>query len=160
MYSDRYLDGDLYGERLATWTERLQRDERRFVTLIAEDMDRAIGFVHLVLDADPTWGAHVDNLHVAHSAQRRGLGSLLLDRAARIVLERRPASGIWLWVLEGNADAKAFYLARGGALRDRQLSPPPGGDPANLQGQPWRVRVVWPDAKALLVERFSREERV
>ena len=152
MYSDRYLDGDLYDERLATWTERLRRDERVHVTLIAEDGNRSIGFAHLILDAHPTFGAHVDNLHVVGSEQRRGIGSILLDHVAQIVIERRPGSGVWLWVLEGNTDAQAFYVARGGELRDQELSPAPGGNLANLHGTPMRVRVVWPDPTRLLRE--------
>ena len=143
MYSDRYLDGDLYADRLVTWTERLRRDASVYFTLVAEDEDSAIGFVHLVLDADPTWGALVDNLHVAHSAQRRGVGSVLLDGAAAIVRERRGESGMYLWVLEGNVDAQKFYVAKGGMLRDRELAAPPGKDARNLNGEVKRIRVSW-----------------
>ena len=150
MYSDRYLDGDLYAERLAVWTERLRRDARRYFTLVAEFQDRPVGFAHVALDADPAWGALVDNLHVAHSEQRRGVGSLLMDRVAGMVIDRRPGSGIYLWVLDGNEDAKAFYVARKGVLRDREPSAPPGNDPGNLEGAPQRVRVTWSDPASLL----------
>jgi predicted N-acetyltransferase YhbS len=94
-YSDHYLDGDLDADRLAVWTERLHRPDCTF-TLLAERKDHPVGFVHVVLDADSTWGALVDNLHVAHSLQRNGIGTLLLDRAARITIQRRPGSGIYL----------------------------------------------------------------
>jgi ribosomal protein S18 acetylase RimI-like enzyme len=149
-YSDRYLDGDLDGDRLAVWTERIKGDDRGAFTLLAERRDRPVGFVHVVLDADRTWGALVDNLHVAHSVQRSGIGTLLLDRAARTIIERRPGSGVFLWVLERNQPAQAFYLSRGGTLCGRELASPPGGDPRNLDGAPRKIRVAWSDPRALI----------
>jgi GNAT superfamily N-acetyltransferase len=151
MYADSYLDGDLYGDRLATWTEKLGRDPRHYFTLIAEEGTEAIGFAHVALDGDPTWGALVDNLHVSRSAQGKGVGSRLLDLVARQVIERRPGSGIYLWVLELNESATAFYLARGGTLRDSELSSPPGNDPRNLHGSPRRIRVAWKDPRSLFI---------
>lgn len=149
MYSDRYLDGNLYHDRLAVWTEKLARDPRHYFTLIAEDAERAVGFAHVELDGDAKWGALVDNLHVSHEAQRKGIGSLLLDRVARQVIGRRPGSGIYLWVLELNEPATAFYVSRGGVLRDSELSSPPGKDPRNLHGSPRRIRVTWSDPATL-----------
>src|SRR6266511_3235217 len=99
-YSKRYLDGNLDADRLAVWTERMNAHDGRHFTLLAEHEDLPIGFVHVALDADPRWGALVDNLHVTTAVQRSGVGTLLLDRAARIILERRPSSGVYLWVLE------------------------------------------------------------
>ena len=150
-YSDRYLDGDLYAERLAVWTERMCKDDGGAFTVLAAHQDRAIGFAYVILDADPTWGALVDNLHVTHAAQRGGIGSLLLDRVARTTMERRPGSGIFLWVLEPNEAAQRFYVARGGALRDREPTTPPRGDPRNLAGAIRKIRVVWTDSTALLL---------
>jgi GNAT superfamily N-acetyltransferase len=150
MYSDRYLDGDLYGERLATWTSRLQRDGSVTFTLIAELDGQPIGFGHVVLDADRKWGALVDNLHVVHGVQGKGVGSLLLADIAKIVSERRPGSGLYLWVLELNTAAQGFYVSRHGALGDVEASPAPGNDPRNLEGATRRVRVTWPDPARLM----------
>jgi GNAT superfamily N-acetyltransferase len=148
-YSDRYLDGDLYGDRLAVWTERMSRDDGGSFTLLAEHQDRAVGFAHVILDADATWGALVDNLHVTYALQRSGIGSLILDRVARIIMERRPGSGIYLWVLEPNEAGQAFYVAKRGSLHDRAPTTPPGGDPQNLAGSVRKIRVVWQDPTAL-----------
>jgi len=153
MYSDSYLDGDLYAERLATWTDRIGRDPLVWFTLLAERAGEPLGFVHVNLDGDRRWGSHVDNLHVTQAAQGSGIGSRLLDRVARDVIERRPASGIFLWVLEQNEAAKAFYIRRNGVLADREPSPAPAKDPRNLHGSPWRIRVTWPDPTALLTSR-------
>ena len=149
MYSDRYLDGDLYSERLAAWTQKLGKDERVAFTLLAEQQDRAVGFAHVVLDADPTFGTLVDNLHVVHSAQGGGVGSLLLDRVAQRVIDQRPGSGIFLWVLEQNQAATGFYVSRKGILRDSEPSAAPGGDSRNLHGSPRRIRVTWSDPSTL-----------
>jgi GNAT superfamily N-acetyltransferase len=150
-YSDRYLDGDLYADRLAVWAERMSRADGGSFTVLAEHRDRAVGFAHVLLDADPTWGALIDNLHVTHAVQLSGIGSLLLDRVSRTIMERRPGSGIHLWVLEPNEAAQAFYVARRGELRDRAPTTPPRGDPANLAASVRKIRVVWPDPGALIL---------
>jgi GNAT superfamily N-acetyltransferase len=152
LYSDSYLDGDLYADRVAAWTDRLTRDPRHYFTLVAETEGRAMGFAHVSLDGDRKWGALVDNLHVSQSAQRGGIGSRLLDRVAAMVIERRLGSGIYLWVLEGNKPATAFYVSRHGVLRDSELASPPANDARNLIGSPRRVRVAWADPSSLLLE--------
>lgn len=149
-YLDRYLDGDLDGERLKVWTSRLTRVEDT-ITLLAEGEGPALGFVHVRLDDDPTWGALVDNLQVNSTEQRTGIGKRLLDAAARMVIRQRPNSGIYLWVLEQNTAAQAFYLARSGSVHGRELASPPGGDPRNLRGSPAKLRVVWADPTLLLL---------
>src|SRR6187549_2941734 len=150
MYSDRYLDGDLYAERLAVWTERMTQNAPDHFTLVADHDGRPVGFAHVALGADTVWGALVENLHVAHSMQRSGVGTLLLERVASMVSERQPHSGIFLWVLEQNEPAIAFYVARQGTLRDCEPSSPPGKDPRNLHGQPMRIRVTWSNPELLL----------
>jgi ubiquinone/menaquinone biosynthesis C-methylase UbiE/ribosomal protein S18 acetylase RimI-like enzyme len=149
-FSDFYLDGDLDGDRMSVWSERLSAGDQNAGTLIAERSGRAAGFVHVELDADPRWGALIDNLHVDRQVEATGVGTLLLEAAARFVAERRPGSTIYLWVLERNTRAQAVYLARGGRLIERQPAPPPGGDPRNLAGTPQGIRVAWPDPAALI----------
>jgi ribosomal protein S18 acetylase RimI-like enzyme len=150
-YSDSYLDGDVTADRLAHWTERLCRPDSSRVTLIAEDAGRLVGFGHVILDKDPVWGALLDNLHVAHGLKRRGIGTRLLDEAARAVIGAGPSSGLYLWVLEQNDAAQAFYQARGGRRSGRELVPAPGGDPTRLNGAPWGFRYAWSDPSVLLV---------
>jgi ribosomal protein S18 acetylase RimI-like enzyme len=151
MYSDAYLDGDLYADRLTAWTGKLAWDHRTHFTVLAEHDGRTVGFAHVALDGHEKWGALVDNLHVSHTVQRGGIGTLLLDHVARMVAEQRPGSGIYLWVLEQNTQAIAFYEARKGVLRDSEPSAPPGGDPRHLHGSPRRIRVTWGDPTVLLL---------
>jgi hypothetical protein len=58
--------------------------------------------------------------------------------------------GVYLWVLEQNVGAQAFYQTMGGACVERALAPAPGGDLARLNGNPCRLRYVWPDPNVLL----------
>jgi GNAT superfamily N-acetyltransferase len=147
-YSDAFLDGDVLADRLEMWTRRLEKADPRAHTILAEDGDRLIAFAHTVFDHDPTWGALVDNLHVAEGYKRRGLGSRLLALTARAVIER--GTGLYLWVLEQNVDAQTFYEARGGRRAGQALVPAPGGVASRLSDLPVGLRYAWPDPAVLL----------
>ena len=140
-FADAYLDGDVISDRLAVWSERLDEPDSRSHTVVAENDDHLIGFAHTQFEADPAWGALLDNLHVSHGAARRGIGGQLLAAAAAAVLERR--TGLYLWVLEQNVAAQAFYDARGGTLGDRAPAPAPGGVASRLAGSPLALRYAW-----------------
>ena len=73
--------------------------------------------------------------------------------AARAVLAERPGSGLYLWVLEKNVNARAFYDARGGTCVEARAVLPPGGDQARLNGKPIGLRYAWSDPSALLTGR-------
>ena len=147
-YADAFLDGDLVADRRAVWSARLAAPGRS-LTLLAEDGTGLAGFVHVVLDQDDRWGSLVDNLHVAHDRHRTGLGTALLTGAAEAVTDRAAASQVYLWVLEQNTAAQRFYRALGGTCVEKVPVPPPGGDPARLNGRPDKLRCVWPDAASL-----------
>jgi GNAT superfamily N-acetyltransferase len=147
-YADGFLDGEVGAERLAVWTQRMgRRDGTR--TIVVEDGNGLVGFAHSILDDDAQWGALLDNLHVAAALQRRGVGTRLLHLIGRAVDEARPASPLYLWVLEQNVDAQRFYAARGGRCVERIPVAPPGGDPARLVGEPMKLRYVWSRAAQL-----------
>jgi ribosomal protein S18 acetylase RimI-like enzyme len=149
-YSDAFLDHDVPRDRVAVWTERLHREHPDEYTLVAENNRGIVGFAHTILGDDPRWGALLENLHVAGSLHRSGVGTQLMLRTARVVLNRAPAQGLSLWVLEQNTAAQAFYTALGGTRVERALALAPGGDPARLTGSPSRLRYVWPDPDVLL----------
>lgn len=148
-YSDRYLDGDIGAERLSVWSGRLAGPTTDRVTLVATEAALVVGFIHVVFDADPAFGALVDNLHVAHPARQSGIGTQLLAAAARRVLEQRPGSVMYLWVQEQNTEALAFYLSRKGEPAGQEPIAAPGGDRRNLVGSPAKIRMVWPDPATL-----------
>jgi len=153
VYSDYYLDGDLNAERLAVWTKRLAQPVGATFTLTARQDDQLVGFVHAQLDADPSWGTLIDNLHVTRELQRMKVGSRLLHGAAKHVMEQRPQQGVYLWVLQTNRSAQAFYLSRGGRVCAREPVSPPGGDARNLNGTAEKLRVAWDDPSTLLLAR-------
>jgi hypothetical protein len=115
-YSDAFLDGDVVADRLEVWTQRLQAPDPRRCTILAEE-GRLVGFANTFFDHDPTWGA---------------------------LLARPEATGLYLWVLEQNRDAQAFYEACGAKCVDRHPVEPPGAIASRLNGSPLKLRYVWP----------------
>jgi ribosomal protein S18 acetylase RimI-like enzyme len=159
-YADAFLDGEVAGFLLDTWTTRLAAPDPLARTIVAElrrgdggDGDGAralVGLAHTVLDDDPAWGALLDNLHVAHGLKRHGVGTRLMSLTARAVIAARPGSGLYLWVLEQNDNARAFYEARGGTFVESRDVRAPADDPARLNGRPKGLRYAWPDPARLL----------
>jgi ribosomal protein S18 acetylase RimI-like enzyme len=147
-YADSFLDGDIEADRLAVWSQRLRHFDGSTHTVLAEDESGLIAFVHTVFEADQTWGALLDNLHVTHGQKRRGIGSQLLALTAHAVIERKTA--LHLWVLEQNVDAQAFYAAHGGRFVERAPALPPGGKPGWLSGSPIKLLCAWTDPAVLL----------
>jgi len=149
-YADAFLDGEVEADRRDEWSRRLQEPELgRTATILAEQGGSLLGFVHVIFDDDPTWGALVDNIHVAVAGQRSGLGTRLMTAAAEAVVERSAKSGLYVWVLEQNVPAQAFYQARGGRCVERAPAVAPGGVAGRLVGAPLKLRYVWPEAEAL-----------
>ncbi|HEX3510288.1 MAG TPA: GNAT family N-acetyltransferase [Solirubrobacteraceae bacterium] len=150
-YADRFLDGDVHGDRLAVWTKRLSAAHPDRCTILAEG-PALVGFANTYFDEDPQWGALLDNVHVAAARKRQGIGSRLLALTAAAVLERPAPTGLYLWVLEQNTAAQAFYGARGGRCVERAPVTPPGGVEDRLVGSPRKLRYVWPEPRVLAVK--------
>jgi ribosomal protein S18 acetylase RimI-like enzyme len=154
-FSDAFLDGDVAAYLLDRWTARFAAPDARARTILAElrrEGDSAVtvvGLAHTVLDDDPAWGALLDNLHVVYGLKRRRVGTRLMSLTAQAVLADRPGSGLYLWVLEQNTSARAFYEAGGTCVESRDVQPP-GGDPDRLNGRPRCLRYAWPDPARLL----------
>jgi GNAT superfamily N-acetyltransferase len=146
-YSDAFLDGEVDGDRLVAWTERLRELDPRNQTIVADGGDGLVAFAHTVFEDDPYWGALLDNLHVVHGHKRQRIGSRLLALTARAVLER--GTRFYLWVPEQNVEAQAFYEARGGKCVERAAVPPPAGIARKLSGSPVGLRYAWSDPAAV-----------
>ncbi|HEY2504993.1 MAG TPA: GNAT family N-acetyltransferase [Streptosporangiaceae bacterium] len=144
-YLDSYLDGDVVADRMAEWNDRLSQRRADWYTVVAEVAGAVTGFAHVILDADPTWGAYLDALHVRHDSKRQGVGARLIAETAQWVARCRPCSGLYLWVLEQNSTAQAFYSSQGGSSVERHLAGPfPGG------GHAYSFRYAWPDLSGLI----------
>ncbi len=157
-YSDGFLDGDVISDRLAVWADRLQEPAPLAYTILVEEGESLIGFAHTAFDEDATWGALLDNLHVAHGHKGRGIGSQLLTLTAAAVIKRR--TGLYLWVQEQNLAAQAFYDARGemhGSSPDQAARR--GCEPAQRLASQAAIRVERRTAGAT-VGRAARSTRV
>jgi ribosomal protein S18 acetylase RimI-like enzyme len=149
-YSDAFLDGDVAGYLLAIWTERLSSPDPKARTIVAELGGEIVGLAHTQLGENADWGALLDNLHVSYGLKGLGIGTRLMALTAQSVLDSTPGSGLYLWVLEQNAGARAFYAARGGTCVETCAEEPPGGDPSQLNGAVMCLRIVWPDPSKLV----------
>lgn len=151
-FSDAFLDNDAAGFLLALWTERLAVPNPLARTILAQRDGEVVGLAHTLLGEDATWGAFIDNLHVAHGLKRQGIGSRLLALTGQAVLDWSSSPGLYLWVLEQNSNARAFYAALGGACVERHEVQPPGGDATRLNGRPMGLRYIWRDPTALVAQ--------
>jgi ribosomal protein S18 acetylase RimI-like enzyme len=144
-YSDEYLDGDVFADRRAVWTDRLTEAGSRAFTIVVERDGDVCGFAHTILDEDPTWGALLENLHVTNDLKHQGIGRRLMAESARTLIERRPTSGLYLSALEQNTAAQAFYEAIGGTSVERKIAGPfPGGGTAPV------IWYAWPNPACLI----------
>jgi GNAT superfamily N-acetyltransferase len=143
-YLDSYLDREVDADRQAEWSYRLTRPAPDRLTMVADLGGAVVGFAYTILDFDPRWGAYLDALHVRHDLKRRGIGAQLMARTARAIARRRPSTGLYLWVLEQNIAAQAFYQTLGGRCIECELSGPfPGG------GYAYSYRYAWLDLSRL-----------
>lgn len=118
LLSDAYLDNDLAGERLAYWTKKMPSlTSREFIILATDDQDRPAGFIAVMDQPEIGYSALVDNLHVRPDLKGRGIGRLLMQQAARTLLDSGRTS-YYLWVLNGNDPACRFYESVGGVAAD------------------------------------------
>ncbi len=121
------------------WRGQLAASVRPAPVLVAEQRGGLVGYCAGGLGRDGD--AEVFTLYVLKSAQGGGLGAELLSAMAR-VLRADGARSLHLWVLSGNARARAFYRHLGGAPdRSRPVSGWGGGL--------METRYVWPSIGAL-----------
>jgi len=142
-FTDAYLDGDLLGERLGVWRERLGKPPPGQLVDLALDGGELVGFVCAYGDHDPKWGSFIDNLHVSSGAKRGGIGSVLMRRAGKWLSHSHPGLGVHLLVLETNAPARRFYERLGAHNSEVATMETHGG--AIVRS----CRYTWPNPEAL-----------
>jgi len=142
--SATYLETDIVAERAQVWQERLAQPSARQYVLLAEAAGARVGFACVLLDAEPAWGACLDNLHVRPGLTSRGLGGELLVRAAQWVAHTEPGWPLHLWVIAANTAARRFYERHGGALVEQAAKRMPDG------AQPTVCRYLWREPARLL----------
>lgn len=142
-FTDAFLDGDLPGERLRVWRERLGDPPGNQFVGLAIDGDNLEGFVCAYGGHDPQWGSLIDNIHVARASKRSGVGSALMRQAGAWLSLHYAGLGVYLWVLEANAPARRFYERLG--ARDAGVSTLETHGGAIVRS----CRYTWPNAASL-----------
>lgn len=146
LLPDALLSQPASGERQAAWRARMRdgADGPVEATVVTVNGEPA-GFSCLLPLYAPEFGIYLDNLHVLPAFQGLALGKQLLARCARRAAEGWPGRPLFLYVLEGNAQAREFYRRLGGVESARFDDAFPTPDNV-VQVR----RVTWPDAGALL----------
>jgi ribosomal protein S18 acetylase RimI-like enzyme len=144
MMTDDFLDGAALANRRQVWHGRLRSVRPDQFVCLAEDGPRIVGFICAYAGEDPVWGSYIDNLHVAHDRHGHGIGRDLMRRAAEWLRATHPDAGVYLWVMEANTRARAFYDHLGATNAGTVDKEDPGG------GHAPNCRYVWPDLRPLL----------
>ena len=118
---DWYLDGPIARERVSLWQSRFSSLPcDRYYVLVADSGAKLVGFVCVLLDEDPKWGACLDNLHVLPGLRNKGIGRKLFIKATQWMITAAPGLPIHLWVFKANDAARRFYDSLGGKIVDHQ----------------------------------------
>jgi ribosomal protein S18 acetylase RimI-like enzyme len=117
IFTDEYLDGLDWRDRLPFWTDELRVPPRGHVHLVARRGDAILGFAAAgpARDDDlPLLFGEVHSIYVDPDAWSLGIGGALLSGAIRKLSSMGPRMpGVSLWVFEGNLRARRFYESHG-----------------------------------------------
>ena len=124
MLSDEYLDRHVVADRLEFWTARFATvaPDRRFI-MQAHSNGKLMGFVCVLLDTEPDWGARLDNLHVSPESKGTGIGYVLFNAAREWIASVSPGMAMHLWCVERNHVARRFYERQGGQIVETATRP-------------------------------------
>ncbi len=128
IFSDSYLDDEVWDERKTAWTKQLSAPKSNQRVVVATENGQMLGFISAFGDQSAKWGTFIDNLHVAKAAQGRGVGKQLMHLIARWANDCFEHQGIYLEVLEDNLSARNFYQRLGASHQQTNLWLPPGSD--------------------------------
>nr|WP_321816803.1 MULTISPECIES: GNAT family N-acetyltransferase [unclassified Paraburkholderia] len=113
-----FLERDVDAERAAYWRARMEApgEERRLVLIAERDAQphgrTPVGFVCVERQPESPWGVLLDNLHALPAHQGIGVGKRLME-AAQSWARAQGEAQLYLYVLDGNTPAIAFYERQG-----------------------------------------------
>jgi GNAT superfamily N-acetyltransferase len=124
LLTDEYLDDHVLDDRTSFWSKRFSapQPERRCV-LKAIGESTLLGFVCVLLDEEPAWGARLDNLHVDPGLKGTGIGYVLFQAAREWTAQMMPDAQMHLWCVERNLVARRFYDRQGGQVVENAIRP-------------------------------------
>lgn len=142
---DDYLDHQASAENQAEdWKGILSNDTQ--IVIIAENDQELMGYAWSQREEDPhaKWDAELVSMHLLPEFKRQGIGRRLFSTVAA-ELQKQGCKSIFLWVLEDNHPARAFYESLGGKLGSKQQ--------INLGGKDLiEVIYSWKDISELMIE--------
>ena len=139
VLADEFLDRHVVAERREFWGARFASapSERR-VVLKAVSNGTLLGFVCVLLDEEPKWGARLDNLHVDPQSKGTGIGYELFRAAREWIADVAPGTPMHLWCVERNEIARRFYDRQGGKIVES------ANRPFGQQASVPELRYWWP----------------
>jgi GNAT superfamily N-acetyltransferase len=139
VLADEFLDGRVVAERREFWSSHFAgAPSDRRVVLKAVGDGRLLGFVCILLDEEPKWGARLDNLHVSPESKGTGVGYELFQAAREWIANVAPGTAMHLWCVERNDIARRFYDRQGGKIVET------ANRPFGQQASVPELRYWWP----------------
>ncbi len=127
MMRQTYLDEQVLDDKTVVWQTRLLNPPFSQHVVIAEEQGQLLGFVCLFGNHSAEFGTIIDNLHIHHSARKRGLAKALLAHSMQWAQKYYPDNGVFLEVLQKNTPAVRFYESIGGIKARVQRGDSPCG---------------------------------
>ena len=144
--SGDYLETEADRDRLSLWEGRFSSPPPNQNVFVLFEGECLIGFASVYIDEHPEFGSFLNNLHVAEGVLRRGCGTRLMAAVRKCCIAAAPMSPVYLWVVDSNQRAQAFYSQMGATLRGTDLWEPPGGGEALLYRFAWNLPTEIEDA--------------
>jgi ribosomal protein S18 acetylase RimI-like enzyme len=114
ILTDNYLDNEVDIDRLYVWHHRLSEPMENQIIIVATLNEEIVGFCCTLLNDDSQFGSLIDNLHIATTMQKSGIGKMLIKDAIDTIIEKGLTRKMYLWVYEANTNARAVYEHLGG----------------------------------------------
>lgn len=87
IYTDHYLDFEVDNDRMKVWKQRFESPENQHI-IVAEFENKVIGFICIFLNKETEFGSLIDNLQAKFEFQGKGIGKMLLQKAAIYIKQK------------------------------------------------------------------------
>jgi GNAT superfamily N-acetyltransferase len=134
---DDYLATKADADRLRFWDERLKSPApNQYVFLLCEGSE-ILGFVCVYPAHHTEYGSFLNNLHVAERHLGKGCGARLMLAASECFETLASNLPVYLFVVESNTRARAFYFRFNATLSGTDPWEPPDGGALVLHRLRW-----------------------
>lgn len=147
VLSDDFLNGPVFDDRLALWTERFAQPCPNQCVLVSGSRDVITGFVGICVASETVPGSQIESLHVNQILTRTGLGRELMLAAAAWLQAAAPCASVHVDVVSSNRRARAFYehFTTADVVDKSTWAPPDGGSIALVRYQWMSPAELLPD---------------